>query len=135
MFFDFNKIEDIKEDLHHQFDMVVIDPPFITREVWTKYAEISKERLNRSNAEDHYVICGDSTKISTDLSNEIKNIFKKLNCNEVDFIINSPPYWDMLNKSRGNIISAKKQHDSKGRDTNYSDNISDDFTNLFGSIS
>ena len=42
MFFDFNKIENIPEDLHHKFDMVVIDPPFITREVWEKYAEISR---------------------------------------------------------------------------------------------
>lgn len=42
VFFDFNKIEDIKEELHHTFDMVVIDPPFITREVWQKYADISK---------------------------------------------------------------------------------------------
>ena len=94
-------------------------------ELNNKYADISKERLNKCNAEGHHVICGDSTKISTDLSEEIKNVFQKLNTNEVDFIINSPPYWDMLNKSRGNIISAKKQHDSKGRDVKYSDNISD----------
>jgi 16S rRNA G966 N2-methylase RsmD len=29
------------------FDMVVIDPPFITREVWEKYAECAKMLLNK----------------------------------------------------------------------------------------
>ena len=42
MFYDFNKPENIPEKLHHQFHLVVIDPPFITREVWEKYAEASQ---------------------------------------------------------------------------------------------
>lgn len=29
-------------ELKGAFDMVVIDPPFITREVWEKYAECAK---------------------------------------------------------------------------------------------
>ena len=37
VYFDFNSIETIPEDLHNFFDIVVIDPPFITREVWEKY--------------------------------------------------------------------------------------------------
>ena len=36
VFYDFNKPEDIPKELHGAFDMVVIDPPFITREVWEK---------------------------------------------------------------------------------------------------
>ena len=32
-FYDFNKPAEIAEELAHQFDLVVIDPPFITREV------------------------------------------------------------------------------------------------------
>jgi len=32
----------LAEELHHSFDLVVIDPPFITREVWEKYAEAAK---------------------------------------------------------------------------------------------
>ena len=39
MYYDFNKNEDIPEDLHKQFHLIVIDPPFITREVWEKYAQ------------------------------------------------------------------------------------------------
>jgi hypothetical protein len=42
VFYDFNKPEDIPSDLHGYFDMVVIDPPFITREVWEKYATATK---------------------------------------------------------------------------------------------
>ncbi len=37
--YDFNKPNDIPTHLRHSFDMVVIDPPFITEEVWIKYAE------------------------------------------------------------------------------------------------
>lgn len=39
VFFDFNSPTAIPEEHHHQFDMIVVDPPFITREVWLKYAE------------------------------------------------------------------------------------------------
>ena len=42
MFYDFNKPEDIPKELHKQFHLCVIDPPFITREVWEKYAEAAK---------------------------------------------------------------------------------------------
>ena len=42
MFYDFNKPEELPSELHHSFDLVVIDPPFITREVWEKYAEAAK---------------------------------------------------------------------------------------------
>jgi hypothetical protein len=38
VYYDFNKYEELSKDLHGYFDMVVIDPPFITREVWEKYA-------------------------------------------------------------------------------------------------
>ena len=38
---------DLSEDLHNYFDMVVIDPPFITREVWEKYADCAKMILKK----------------------------------------------------------------------------------------
>lgn len=40
--YDFNHPEAIPESLHHAFDCVVIDPPFITREVWEKYTAAAK---------------------------------------------------------------------------------------------
>ena len=42
MFYDFNKPEELPEELHHTFYLCVIDPPFITREVWEKYTEAAK---------------------------------------------------------------------------------------------
>ena len=45
--YDFNHPEAIPEALHHTFDCVVIDPPFITREVWEKYAAAAKLLLTK----------------------------------------------------------------------------------------
>ena len=38
VYYDFNLPENIPDSLHNYFDVVIIDPPFITREVWEKYA-------------------------------------------------------------------------------------------------
>jgi len=38
VYFDYNHPLSFDESLRNAFDMVVIDPPFITREVWDKYA-------------------------------------------------------------------------------------------------
>ena len=48
VFYDFNKPEEIPADLHQTFDMIVIDPPFITREVWEK---VRQTNLN------NYIVC------------------------------------------------------------------------------
>jgi EEF1A lysine methyltransferase 1 len=37
--FDFHAPEDIPKALHHAFDGVLVDPPFITEAVWRKYAQ------------------------------------------------------------------------------------------------
>jgi hypothetical protein len=36
--YDFNNPEAIPAHFHQKFAMVVVDPPFITREVWEKYS-------------------------------------------------------------------------------------------------
>ena len=38
-FYDFNDPQTIPADMHGSFDMCVVDPPFITEDVWRKYAE------------------------------------------------------------------------------------------------
>ena len=43
--YDFNFPERIPAELHGTFDFCVIDPPFITREVWEKYAEAARVLL------------------------------------------------------------------------------------------
>jgi len=42
-----------------------------------------------------------------------------------DFIITSPPYFDMLRKSRGGVESASKKRAKAGLDTHYSDDERD----------
>lgn len=44
--YDFNAPDSVPEELHHTFDLVVIDPPFITEDVWRKYAATAKLLLN-----------------------------------------------------------------------------------------
>ena len=41
-FYDFNDAQTIPTDMHGTFDMCVVDPPFITEDVWRKYAEAVK---------------------------------------------------------------------------------------------
>ncbi|KAJ7545695.1 hypothetical protein O6H91_08G005900 [Diphasiastrum complanatum] len=38
----FNQPQHIDESYHHVFDYIVIDPPFVTPEVWIKYAEAAR---------------------------------------------------------------------------------------------
>jgi DNA modification methylase len=58
-------------------------------------------------------------------------LWKKQNLLPIDFVITSPPYWDMLGKSRGGVKSALKQRVENGLDEVYSNdpldlgNISD----------
>lgn len=40
VFYDFNKPEDIPEKFNNYFDYILIDPPFITQEVWDKVIKI-----------------------------------------------------------------------------------------------
>ncbi|CAK0837635.1 unnamed protein product [Prorocentrum cordatum] len=51
VFYDFHHPEDVPPDLHHAFDLVVVDPPYITREVWSKYATTAK-LLMKQGADD-----------------------------------------------------------------------------------
>lgn len=43
----------------------------------------------------------------------------------VDYIITSPPYWDMLRQGRGNVESAQRKRDRSGLKTAYSDDPHD----------
>lgn len=44
---------------------------------------------------------------------------------QFDFVITSPPYWNMLHKSRGGVESAQKKRAKRGLDTRYSDDPAD----------
>jgi 16S rRNA G966 N2-methylase RsmD len=44
---------------------------------------------------------------------------------QFDFVMTSPPYWDMLHHSRGGVESTHKRRAKKGLDTAYSDDPAD----------
>ena len=49
--YNFEKAEEVNPALRHSFDMVVVDPPFITRDVWEKYACTTKILLKAYDTE------------------------------------------------------------------------------------
>lgn len=59
VFYDFNKPDELPADLLNTFDMLVIDPPFITNDVWTKYGDTGKLLLKAGPSEENAskVIC------------------------------------------------------------------------------
>ena len=52
--YDFSRPEDIPSNIQNSFDCVVIDPPFITEEVWTLYAAAARLLL-KPDGEQHAV--------------------------------------------------------------------------------
>mmetsp|Transcript_9651 Transcript_9651/g.9716 ORF Transcript_9651/g.9716 Transcript_9651/m.9716 type:complete len:220 (-) Transcript_9651:47-706(-) len=68
VFYDFNAPDKVPEELLHSFDMIVIDPPFITHEVWEKYAIttslLSRHPLIIDKGEREREITGEEGKLS-----------------------------------------------------------------------
>lgn len=46
-FYDFNHPENINAKYHGAFDLLIMDPPFITEDVWRKYALAAEKLLKR----------------------------------------------------------------------------------------
>lgn len=83
--------------------------------------ELNKEFANVAASrctENANIIIGDSRK-------ELRNIKK----DSVDFVMTSPPYWDILSKKRGNSDSQHGDRLKKGLQLTYSD-LSNDLSNI-----
>ncbi len=80
MRYDFNAPEDLPTELHGQFEFFVIDPPFITEEVWQKVSSNLQytEAVNILKTEDAKIL------LSTIEQNE-EMIKDKLNCEKRAF--------------------------------------------------
>lgn len=86
-----------------------------------KYADIAKKRLKKMEAKgNHNVIQGNSMKLLDVWKNPKNELPEK-----VDFVITSPPYWNMLGESRGNVLSAHKKRKLEGLDVKYSNDKND----------
>ncbi|MFW6230228.1 MAG: DNA methyltransferase, partial [Halanaerobium sp.] len=67
-------------------------------ELIKKYYDIAKDRIKEINGHNKH-------KLFIEDSQEIDTLWKDNNLDKVDFVITSPPYWNMLKKSRGNVKS------------------------------
>lgn len=77
-------------------------------EINSDFYEIAQSRMDKEN-----IVLGDSRE---------KRNYK---INEVDFILTSPPYWDILKKKRGNSDSQHTQRKNKNLKLYYSDDVND----------
>jgi len=92
-------------------------------EIAAKYAQIAATR-----ALGQHVICGDAAGMGEPgfwdgLPAEMERTAEGLPA--FDFVMTSPPYWDMLRQSRGNVFSAHKERAAKALDTHYTDEPGD----------
>jgi len=76
------------------------------------YAELAQQRLQQEGAEhEARIICADARDIDT------------LDIGPVDYVITSPPYWDMLH--REGFEGQEQRREAEGRDVYYSDSEQD----------
>jgi DNA modification methylase len=89
-------------------------------ELITRWAKIAKERTGRlqvSGQPEQTVIEGDAR--------DLVSLFEAHGIGQADFCITSPPYWNMLKKSRGHVNSEAKRRKASGLDVYYSENPND----------
>ncbi|MBT0158970.1 site-specific DNA-methyltransferase [Candidatus Bathyarchaeota archaeon A05DMB-2] len=80
-------------------------------ELTKKWADIAAERT--------------SQKIIHGNAKYLKDMLNQNGINQVDFCITSPPYWNMLKKSRGGVLSLQQQRKEMGLEEYYSDSPDD----------
>lgn len=84
-------------------------------ELTEKYAEVARSRARQQslNPVSLEVIQGDCREAMAELDRQF------------DFCLTSPPYWNMLKKSRGGVESEHKKREKDGLDTQYSESAKD----------
>jgi len=96
-------------------------------ELSPRYAQISAGRLTGPGSERLHVVQGDARQLCQptlwETVSELPRNEEELP--QFDFVITSPPYWNMLRNSRGGVESAQKKRAAKGLDTQYSENSLD----------
>ena len=100
-------------------------------EVSERYAEKAQARLAQQSIErsQHHILCADARRVA-DPELWQNGISRDLQVGpdglpQFDFVITSPPYWQMLRTSRGGVVSAHKKRAAAGLDTHYSDSPDD----------
>jgi SAM-dependent methyltransferase len=103
-------------------------------ELSPRYAEVARRRVVRLEMDGlcERVITGDATQSAeadlwTPLRGELEQAGLRFEDGlpQFDFIITSPPYWNMLRSSRGGVESKHKLRAKQKLDTHYSDAAAD----------
>ncbi|MFW9812787.1 MAG: DNA methyltransferase [Candidatus Thorarchaeota archaeon] len=90
-------------------------------ELSSEFVDIGETALYEGDGgSEYHLLQGDSRKIV-----EILNNHFEFNPPSFDFVMTSPPYWDMLRKSRGGNDSVHKERAEKGLRLAYSDKAND----------
>lgn len=80
-------------------------------EIVPEFAQAARQRLSESGLEAQ-ILEGDSCRL--------RELLLQADVRQVDFTMTSPPYWDMLSKSRGGVVSVHKKRKLKGLAVEYS---------------
>lgn len=90
-------------------------------EINRKYRDYALNRINKEKdaLKDCYY------HVFHDNAHNIKQISEKKQFPLIDLCITSPPYWNILEKSRGGVKSAQKKRIEQGFDEKYSDKLDD----------
>jgi DNA modification methylase len=99
-------------------------------ELSARYYDISRKRLTElealSGTDACHIVHGDANRLTDPaLWAEYPGEKTEQALPQFDFVITSPPYFDMLRKSRGGVESAQKKRAKAGLDTHYSDDRRD----------
>jgi len=109
-------------------------------ELSKRYFEVARERLETLQARDCRMLRGDATRLidpglweplaalpssGEDLSETGRGSGGGGGLPQFDFVMTSPPYFNMLRKSRGGVESAQKKRAKAGLDTHYSNDTCD----------
>ena len=89
---------------------VELDRQGLGIEICERFREIGQEALEGADAR---LLLGDAR--------NAVDLCRGLGCESVEYVLTSPPYWDMLRQSRGNVDSAQKARKSAGLRTAYTD--------------
>lgn len=98
---------------------------FFGTELNPKYGQYARQRLSSPPPPDPKL----AWHVQIDDARNAPAVWQYLKLPAMDFLITSPPYWNMLKKSRGGVKSALKQRAEAGNDAYYSENPAD-----FGNI-
>ncbi|MFB6186317.1 MAG: DNA methyltransferase, partial [Halobacteriaceae archaeon] len=84
-----------------------------------KYANVAKDKISQQSLQpvELEVVNGDAFEKLDELDRKF------------DYCLTSPPYWDMLSKSRGGVKSNHQKREEEGLDTEYSEK-EDDIGNI-----